>query len=70
MLWRTARSGYGIVSASAPGVAAKEATNGKVQPLDRTVLTYCLQGISRTSGSEPARRRFQWRNEPLIEPYR
>ena len=44
----------GIITASSPGVAAENSADGKIQPLERSVLAEGLQGILGTSGRKTA----------------
>ena len=55
---------------TAPGVAAEDATYGKVETFERTMLAECLKGILGTCRSESARwATLKRRKADLIEPY-
>lgn len=60
-------SGYRIVSVSAPGMAAENATDCQVQPLERAVLAESLKRILRACGGEAAGRLLERRDADLIE---
>ena len=51
---------YGVVTASTPRMATENASDGQVYSLERTVLGDGFDGILRTSGDKPARRRREW----------
>ena len=62
-------SGHGIVAASSPGIAAKDAPNSQEEAFDGAMLLYGLNGILRTSWCEPARGRCHRGYDALIETY-
>ena len=45
---------HGVIAVAAPRVAAEDATDSKIESLERTMLAECLQGILGASGSETA----------------
>ena len=47
---------YGIVAGAAPGVAAQQAADGKVETLEGAVLEDGLSGVFATGGGETTRR--------------
>lgn len=50
-------------------MASQETANGQIETLHGTVLLNSLNGILTACRCEPARRRRQGGNAPLIEPY-
>ena len=50
-------------------MASQKASDGQIKPFHGTVLLNSLDGVLAACRSEPARRRCQGRNAPLIEPY-
>ena len=55
-------SWHRIISAPAPGMAAQQPAHSKIQSLERPVLAERLQSILRTSRSESAGGRLEWRD--------
>lgn len=62
-------SGDGIVSASAPGMAAGQPPDGEPAPFQRTVFTQRLQGVLRAGRREAARRGRKRRDAQLVEAH-
>ena len=61
---------YWVITTASPGMATKDATNGKVEPTNGAMFAYRFNGILTTSGRKTARRRGERRNKPLIESNR
>ena len=62
-----ARSRYGVVTASAPGMAGKKATQGQPTALEQTVFPERFQRILRACRSIPAGRRRERGDAVLVK---
>ena len=52
---------------ASPWVTSEQAADSKVETLERSVFSECLQCVLRTSGSKTAARLLEWREADLIE---
>ena len=59
--------GYGVVAIASPGMAAQDATHGKVEALECSMFLKGFNGVLRAGGREAARGRCQRADDTLIE---
>ena len=67
LIYELSQLGYRVVARAAPRMTTEDATHGKIEPTEGTVLLYGLDGILRTSGSVTARGRRERRDASPIE---
>lgn len=60
---------YGIISATTPGMATEDASDGEVQAFEGAVLAEGLKGILRAGGGETAAGLLEGGDADLIESY-
>ena len=58
---------YGIISATTPGMAAEDASDGEIQAFEGAVLAEGLKGILRAGGGETAAGLLEGGDADLIE---